>query len=289
MLATWVGLLFDGLAYGSLLFLMSVGLSVSLGLLNVVNLAHGVFALLGGYLFIGLLQGVGLPFIPALVLVFVAIAALGWLSEYLFFSRIYSLPPLEQVLLTLGICFMAMAGASYFWGPSQRFVALPAWLSGQWQWGALQLGWFRLALIGLVVALGAVMWLGLERTLFGARIRAAVDNYEVAQGLGIAVGPVFRWCFALGAGLGGLGGALGGVVLGLEPSFVLKYLVFFFMVVVLGGTGTIRGPLLAAWLLGVLDVLGKYFFPQFAAFVLYALVLGLMLCFPQGLLAKRFD
>src|SRR5690625_7377803 len=114
MLATWVGLLFDGLAYGSLLFLMSVGLSVSLGLLNVVNLAHGVFGLLGGYLFIGLLQGVGLPFIPVLVLVFVAFAALCWLSEYLFFSSIFCLPSLEQVLLILGICFMAFVGSSTF-------------------------------------------------------------------------------------------------------------------------------------------------------------------------------
>lgn len=280
-------LIFDGLAYGSLLFLMGVGLSITLGLMNVVNLAHGVFALFGGYLFIALLQGLGLGFVSALGWVFVLFLLVGGLTEWLFFRLLYRLPPLEQVLLTLGVSFIAMAVATYFWGPTQRFVSLPLWLQGQWQWAGHRFGFFQMLLIGLVWVVGALFWLGLERTLWGARIRAAVDNYTVAQGLGIPVAALFRFYFALGAGLAGLGGALGTVVLGIEPSFVLKYLVFLLMMVVLGGAGSIRGPLLAAWLLGILDVSGKYFFPDFSAFVLYAAMVVLLLFFPQGLLNRQ--
>lgn len=287
MAITLFGLVFDGLAYGSLLFLMGVGLSITMGLMNVVNLAHGVFALLGGYLFITLLQSVGLAFVPALVLVFVVLLLIGGLSEWLLFRLLYRLPPLEQVLFTLGVCFIAMALATYFFGATQRFVALPEWLQGQWHWAGHSFAVFRVLLILCVLIVGLLFWLGLERTLWGARIRAAVDNYTVAQGLGIPVADIFRWCFALGAGLAGLGGALSTVVLGIEPSFVLKYLVFLLMMVVLGGAGSIRGPLIAAWLLGLLDVSGKYFFPDLAAFVLYAAMVLLLLCFPLGLLNQR--
>lgn len=281
------GLIFDGLAYGSLLFLMGVGLSITLGLMNVVNLAHGVFALFGGYLFIALLQGLGVGFFPALVCVFVFFLLIGGATEWLFFRLLYRLPPLEQVLLTLGVAFIAMAVATYFWGATQRFVSLPSELQGQWRWAGHSFGFFQVGLIILVVWVGLLFWFGLERTLWGARIRAAVDNYTVAQGLGIPVATLFRFYFAVGAGLAGLGGALSTVVLGIEPSFVLKYLVFLLMVVVLGGAGSIRGPLLAAWLLGILDVGGKYFFPDFAAFVLYASMVILLLCFPSGLLNRR--
>ena len=287
MMSSLPGLIFDGLAYGSLLFLMGVGLSITLGLMNVVNLAHGVFALFGGYLFIALLEGLGVGFIPALGGVFVVFLLIGGVTEWLFFRLLYRLPPLEQVLLTLGVSFIAMAVATYFWGATQRFVSLPPWLQGQWQWAGHSFGFFQIGLILLVLWVGLLFWLGLERTLWGARIRAAVDNQTVAQGLGIPVAALFRFYFALGAGLAGLGGALGTVVLGIEPSFVLKYLVFLLMVVVLGGAGSIRGPLLAAWLIGILDVSGKYFFPDLAVFVLYVAMVILLLCFPYGLLNRR--
>src|SRR5690625_1155093 len=254
-----IRLVFDGLAYGSLLFLMSVGLSVSLGLMNVVNLAHGVFALLGGYLFIYLLQSFQWPWVPSLVLVFCLLTFFGWVSEFFIFNHLYRLPPLKQVLLTLGICFIVMAVTMYFFGPNQQFLTMPRWLSGQMSVFGVSFGAYRLFLILLVSFLSFFIWLGIERTRFGLRLRAAVDNSMVAKGLGVPVNQVFRWCFALGAGLGGLGGALSTAVLGIAPDFVLKYLVIFLMVVVLGGGGTLRGPLLAAVAIGLIDVFSKYF------------------------------
>jgi branched-chain amino acid transport system permease protein len=282
-----IGVLFDGVAYGSLLFLISVGLSVTMGLMNFINLAHGAFAMLGGFVCVTLLSRMGLPFLLTLPLAFLASAAAGLVLERLLYRRLYKAPHLDQELFSIGLTFMAVAGATYIFGPSQQPVELPAWLRGQVGIAGLDVGRYRLFLIGVVVLVTLALGYLIERTRFGAQIRASVDNQQASAGLGINVSRVFSLTFALGSGLAGLGGGLGIDVLGLDPTFPIKYMVYFLLVVAVGGAGTIKGPLLAAIVLGIFDVAGKYYVPEVGAFVIYALMVILLLLFPGGLLGRR--
>jgi branched-chain amino acid transport system permease protein len=287
MLGNFLGVLFDGIAYGSLLFLISVGLSVTMGLMNFVNLAHGAFAMLGGYVCVVLMSRLGVPFLLSLPLAFVISAAVGFVLERTLYRRLYKASHLDQVLFSIGLTFVAVAGATFVWGPSQQPVHLPDFLRGQVSLLGLDLGTYRLFLIGVVIAVTlAIGWL-LERTRFGAQIRASVDNQQASAGLGINVNRVFSLTFALGSGLAGLGGGLGIDVLGLDPTFPIKFMVYFLLVVAVGGAGTIKGPLFAALILGVFDVAGKYYVPEIGAFVIYALMVILLLLFPTGLLGRR--
>jgi len=282
-----IGVLFDGIAYGSLLFLISVGLSVTMGLMNFVNLAHGAFAMLGGFVCVTLLSRLGMPFLLTLPLAFAASAAAGFVLERTLYRRLYKASHLDQVLFSIGLTFMSVAGATYLFGPSQQPVELPEWLRGQVHVAGLDVGSYRLFLIGVVVLVTlALGWL-IERTRFGAQIRASVDNQQASAGLGINVSRVFSLTFALGSGLAGLGGGLGIDVLGLDPTFPIKYMVYFLLVVAVGGAGTIRGPLLAAIVLGIFDVAGKYYVPEIGAFVIYGLMVILLLLFPNGLVGRR--
>ena len=282
-----IGVLFDGVAYGSLLFLISVGLSVTMGLMNFVNLAHGAFAMLGGFVSVTLLSRLGVPFLLSLPLAFLASAAAGFVLERLLYRRLYKASHLDQVLFSIGLTFMSVATATYLFGPSQQPVQLPDWLRGQVNIAGLDVGSYRLFLIGVVIVVTlALGWL-IERTRFGAQIRASVDNQQASAGLGINVSRVFSLTFALGSGLAGLGGGLGIDVLGLDPTFPIKYMVYFLLVVAVGGAGTIKGPLLAAIVLGIFDVAGKYYVPGVGAFVIYALMVILLLLFPNGLLGRR--
>ncbi len=287
MIASFLGVLFDGLAYGCLLFLISAGLSVTMGLMNFVNLAHGAFAMFGGYVAVVLMSRAGVPFLAALPLAFAGAAVVGWGLERTLYRRLYRASHLDQVLFSIGLTFMAIAAATYVFGPGQQPVELPAFLRGQVRLGRLDLGAYRLFLIGVVVAITAALGWLVARTRFGAQVRAAVDNQQAARGLGINVERVFSLTFALGSGLAGLGGGLGIDVLGLDPSFPLKYMVYFLLVVAVGGAGTIRGPLVAALLLGVADVAGKYYVPAVGAFVIYALMVLLLVLFPAGLYGRR--
>lgn len=282
-----IGVLFDGIAYGSLLFLISLGLSVTLGLMNFVNLAHGAFAMFGGYVCVVLMTRLGLPFLLCLPLAFVATAVIGVALERGLYRRLYRAPHLDQVLFSIGLTFMASAAATYVFGSGEQPVILPEWLRGQIGLFGLEVGAYRLFLIAVVCALTAVLGALFTTTRFGAQIRAAVDNQVAAAGLGINVERIFMLTFALGSGLAGLGGALGIDVLGLDPSFPIKYMVYFLLVVAVGGAGTIRGPLMAALLLGIFDVAGKYYLPQVGAFVIYALMVGCLLAFPHGLYRKK--
>jgi branched-chain amino acid transport system permease protein len=287
MLSNFVGVLFDGIAYGSLLFLISVGLSVTLGLMNFVNLAHGAFAMLGGYVCVELMNRMGVPFLLSLPVAFLISALAGWILERLLYRRLYRADPLDQVLFSIGLTFMVVAAATYVWGPTQQPVRLPDWLRGQVGIFGLDVGAYRLFLIGVVIVITLLLGYLIERTRFGAQIRASVDNQQAAAGLGINVGRVFSLTFALGSGLAGLGGGLGIDVLGLDPTFPIKYMVYFLIVVAVGGAGTIRGPLFAALLLGVFDVAGKYYVPGIGAFVIYGLMVLLLLMYPSGLIARR--
>lgn len=286
-MAALTGVLFDGLAYGSLLFLISIGLAVTMGLMNFVNLAHGAFAMFGGYLAASTMHVLGVPFLFALLIAFVGAALLGFVLERLFYCRLYGASPLDQVLFSIGLVFISIAAATYFFGPGQEPVALPSWLLGQAHVLGIDLGIYRIFLIVAVALLALALWGLLEHTRLGSWVRAAVDHRDAAEGLGIPVSAVFTVTFAIGSGLAGLGGALGVDVLGLDPNFPLKYMVYFLLVVAVGGSGSLAGPLLAALLLGVIDVAGKYYVPQLGAFVIYALMVVLLLAFPAGLIKRR--
>ena len=281
-------ILFDGIAYGMLLFVLAVGLSVTMGLMNFINLAHGAFAMAGGYLTVALMQSHGLPFLLCLPIAFVATALVGAVLERTLYRPMYDKPHLDQVLFSIGLTFMAVAATDYFMGSQQQIIQLPEWLRGRTEWfdGALGMGHYRLFIIAICAALTVALQFVLSRTRFGSRLRASVDDPRVASGMGINVNLVFAATFAVGSGLAGLGGALGAEVLGLDPSFPLKFLVYFLIVVAVGGTSSITGPLLAALLLGIADVAGKYYIPKLGAFIVYTLMIALLIWRPQGLFSR---
>jgi branched-chain amino acid transport system permease protein len=281
------GVLFDGIAYGSLLFVISIGLSVTMGLMNFVNLAHGAFAMVGGYACVVLMSRAGVPFLATLPVAFVVAAAFGIVLERTLYQRLYKATHLDQVMFSIGLVFMAVAATTYAFGPSQQPVRLPDVLRGQVEVAGVGLGAYRLFLVGVVAVITVALHLFITRTRFGAQVRAAVDNAVAAAGLGINVNRVFGVTFALGSGLAGLGGGLGIDVLGLDPTFPLKYMVYFLLVVAIGGAGTIKGGLVAAMVLGICDVAGKYYVPQIGSFIIYFLMVALMIAFPAGLYGRR--
>jgi branched-chain amino acid transport system permease protein len=285
-------LLFDGVAYGMLLFILAVGLCVTMGLMNFINLAHGAFAMLGGYLTVALMQRHGVPFLVCLPLAFLASAVVGVLLERTLYRAMYKKPHLDQVLFSIGLAFMAVASADYLMGSQQQIMQLPDWLRGRTELFAdtpfvLGMGHYRLFIIAVCAALTVGLQYVLSATRFGSRLRASVDDPRVASGLGINVNVVFAATFAVGSGLAGLGGALGAEVLGLDPTFPLKFMVYFLIVVAVGGTSSITGPLLAALLLGIADVAGKYYVPKLGAFIVYTLMLLILLWRPQGLFVRQ--
>jgi branched-chain amino acid transport system permease protein len=279
-------ILFDGVAYGMLLFVLACGLSVTLGLMNFVNLAHGAFAMAGGYVTVVLVNRWGVPFLLGLPLAFLAGAALGAVFERTLYVHVYAKSHLDQVLFTIGLVFMSVAAVDYVMGSSQQFVNIPAMLQGQFDLGGVGVGRYRLMIIVICGLLTVVLQLILAKTRFGSRLRAAVDDQRVARGLGINVGAVFGLTFAFGSGLAAFGGALGAEILGLDPIFPLKYLIYFLIVVTVGGTSSITGPFLASILLGIGDVAGKYYLPTFSAFVIYSIMIVMLLWRPQGLFSR---
>ena len=279
--------IFDGLAYGMLLFLIGVGLSITLGLMNFVNLAHGAFAMVGGYAASLAMTHWQIPFLASLALAFVAAALAGAILEWVFFRRLYRAHPLDHVLLSIGIVFVAVAGATYLFGPGMQPFRPPVWMQGQVTLLGLEVGAYRLFLIGVGIAILLLLMLLLEKTRYGAMVRAAVDNQRVAKALGVRVERLFFLTFAFGCGLAGLGGALGLGILGLEPTFALKYMVYFLIVVCVGGAGTLLGPFVAAVLVGIVDVAGKYYYPEAGAFLIYVVMVLVLLVRPRGLIPKR--
>ena len=234
------------------------------------------------------MQHAGVPFLVCLPIAFVGTALLGALLEGTLYRRMYSKPHLDQVLFSIGLTFMAVASADYFIGSTQQIVQLPDYLKGRTEFfdGALGMGHYRLFIIVVCAALTIGLQYILARTRFGSRLRAAVDDQRVAAGLGINVNVVFLSTFAVGSGLAGLGGALGAEVLGLDPTFPLKFMIYFLIVVAVGGTTSITGPLLAALLLGIADVAGKYYVPKLGAFIVYSLMIVILIWRPQGLFSR---
>jgi branched-chain amino acid transport system permease protein len=287
MLPPIFGVLFDGFAYGMLLFLLSVGQSVTLGMMNFINLAHCSFAMLGGYVTASLMSRYGVPFFATLPCAFVVAAATSVVFERTLFRRLYRASELDQVLLTIGIVFISVAVAAYVFGTDQQPLQLPAYLRSSLTFMGIRFAVYRLILIGLALAITIALVAGLEYTRFGARVRAAVDNQRMARGLGIDVDRTFAVTFALGSGLAGLGGALAIEIIGLDPSFALTYLIYVLIVVSVGGLGSIAGSFVAAIVLGISDVAGKYYIPQLGAFLIYLVMISLLMWRPLGLLGRR--
>jgi branched-chain amino acid transport system permease protein len=282
-----LNVLIDGVAYGMLLFVLSAGLAVTLGLMNFINLAHGAFAMLGGYVCSALLTRAHMPFLATLPLAFLIPAVVGVILERTLYRRLYGASPLDQVLFTIGLVFMAMPAANYLIGAQSQPIALPDFLQGRLQYGDVGVGVYRLFTILLCGAIAAALQIFLVGTRFGARLRAAVDDARAASALGVNVDLLFAVTFAVGSGLAGLGGALAGAVTGgVDPAFPLKYLVLMLIVVVIGGQNGILGALFGALLLGVLDVAGKYYVPSLGAFIIYAVMVATLILRPRGLFAK---
>ena len=279
-------ILFDGIAYGMVLFVLAAGLSVTLGLMNFVNLAHGAFAMAGGYVTALLMNRAGLPFLATLPFAFAVPAVIGLILERTLYRQLYNRSHLDQVLFSIGIVFMASAAVDYLMGSQPQLIQLPHWLRGRVDIGGWQIGLYRSFIIATCSVLVVALQLILTRTRFGSQLRAAVDDPRVARGLGIPVDLVFAATFAVGSGLAGLGGALGAEILGLDPTFPLKFLIYFLIVVTVGGTTSLTGPFIASLILGVADVAGKYYVPSLGAFVIYIVMIAVLVIRPQGLFAR---
>ena len=278
-------ILLDGIAYGMLLFILACGLTVTLGLMNFVNLAHGAFAMLGAYVAVLLTRDLHWPFLLALPAAFAAAALAGLALERTLYRHMYRRGPLDQVLFSIGLVFMASSAADYFLGSAKQLVDLPRWLAARLEIGPVSIGLYRLLVMAVcgVIALGIALIV--SRTGFGARLRGAVDNARVAAGLGIDVERIFAVTFALGCGLAGLGGGMAAALIGVDPGFPIEYMVYFLIVVTVGGAGNLPGALAAALLLGISDVAGKYYLPQAGAFIIYAVMVAALLLRPRGLFA----
>jgi branched-chain amino acid transport system permease protein len=280
-------MLLGGVAAGMVLFIVSVGLSVTMGLMGFVNLAHGGFAMLGGYAIVLAMRWWGLGFVPALLVGFVAIAILSAVLERLLYARLYGAGELDQVLFTIGLVFVMTASVTLLVGPENQPIALPPFLQGQVDLGITRYRTYSVVLIAVGIALAVGLWLAFEKTRIGAQIRAAVDNRRMAESLGINIARLFTITFAFGSGMAALGGGLGAEFLGLDPQYALKYLVYFLIVVAVGGLGRVTGVFYAALLLGVLDFALKKYVPQGGAMFIYGLTILLLLWRPQGLFGGR--
>jgi branched-chain amino acid transport system permease protein len=282
----FLSILFDGVAYAMLLFIISVGLSITMGLMGFVNLAHGAFAMAGGYATVSLMNSAGLPFLVALGGAFVIVGAGSAVLERLIYAPLYKATELDQTLLSIGLVFTAAGLVTLIYGPNPPSIQVPLWLKGQVDLGVRNVPTYRLFTIGCGVAFILALWVGFERTLIGARIRAAVDNRAMAEAVGIDVDRLFMVTFAVGSGMAALGGGLAIEVIGVNPSFAIGYLVFFLIVVSVGGLGSLKGAFVAALLLGIVDTAGKYLWPQGGAFIIYLVTLAVLLVRPYGLFGK---
>jgi len=282
-----ISILFDGLAYAMFLFIVSVGLSVTMGLMGFVNLAHGAFAMAGGYLVVSFTRNLGIGLIPSLLIASVTVGVVSVPFERWLYRRFYKATDLDQVMLTIGLAFMAIATATYFYGPIPKSVPLPSWLQGDVNFGFRTFPSYRVFLIVVGAVLITVLWYGFERTDIGAKIRAAVDNRRMAESVGINVDLLFTLTFAVGSGLAALGGGLAIQLLGLSPSFAVIYLVLFLIVVAVGGLGSLKGTLLAALVLGIFDTAGKYLFADAGGFFIYAVTVAVLLVRPAGFYGRE--
>ena len=274
--------LLNGLAYAMLLFLMAAGLSLIFGLMNVVSLAHGSFFMIGAYLGLAIFKQTGSYWL-ALVLAPLPTAVIGAVVERLFLRRIYQRGHLDQVLLTFGFTLVFFDLVRSMWGSDVQTLPAPALLQGVLQIADGAFATYRLFLIALGAALAGLLWLFIERSRIGAMVRAAVDDSAMAAGLGANVPALFTGVFSAGVALAALGGVAAGPVLGLYPGMDSDILIPAFIVIVIGGMGSLRGAFLGSLLIGEADTLGKVYFPSSALFLIYLVMAAVLLMRPQGI------
>jgi branched-chain amino acid transport system permease protein len=282
-----VSVAFHGTAYGMILYVISVGLSVTMGLMGFTNLAHGVFAMAGGYILTSAMGAFGMPFPLALLAAFVLVALGSIALERLLYSRLYAAGEFAQVLFTIGLIFLAVAVARMIYGTQSPPVYLPDYMKGQIAFAGRDFPTYRVFLIVFSATMIAALWFGVERTRWGAMVRAAVDNRAMAQSVGINTKRLFALTFALGSGLAGLGGALGADIISVQPTYPFEQLVYFLIVVAVGGLGSLRGPFIAALVIGITDTACKYWVPQFGAFFIYLATIAILLWRPAGLFGRK--
>jgi branched-chain amino acid transport system permease protein len=270
-----------------ILYVISVGLSVTMGLMGFINLAHGVFAMAGGFVLSSLMARAGVPFPLAVLAALVSVALASIVFERLLYSRLYAAGELAQVLFCIGLIFASMAVARLIYGDRAVPVFLPDYLRGQVHVMGRDFPTYRVYLIFFSLAIILLLWFGVERTRWGAMVRAAVDNRAMAQSVGINTRILFMATFALGSGLAGLGGALGADLLPVHWGYPLEHLVYFLIVVAVGGLGSLRGPFVAALLIGIADTACKYWVPELGAFLVYAATIAILLWRPMGLFGVR--
>ena len=287
MWSTAVNILFFGLAYGMILYMTSVGLSITMGLMGFVNLAHGVFAMLGGYATVTLMNSLAVPFFPALACACIIVTVIGYVLERVFYQRLYGSSELDQVLFSIALIFISVALARIVWGTRAQPIDLPDYLKGAIDLAGATIPIYRLFLLVFGSVIAAALWLGFDRTLFGARIRAAVENHAMAEAVGINTDKLFALTFGLGTGLAALGGGLGAEILAISPGYPLQYIIFFLIVVAVGGLGSIKGPLYAALIIGLADTATKYLMPEVGMIFVFSFVFLLLLWRPQGIASRR--
>jgi branched-chain amino acid transport system permease protein len=280
----WITQTFNGLSYGALLFLLASGLSLIFGVMRIVNLAHGSYFLLGGYVGLSVVWRTQ-SFVAALLTGALAIALIGIAMERLFLRRLTG-QTLGQVLMTIGFALIFQDLALLLWGGDPYSLPVPPVLSGVVTVGTLRFPRYRLFIMALAGVIGAGLWLALDRTRIGAIIRAAVDDAEMAQGVGIRVPTVSMGVFALGAFLAALGGVIGGGFLGVYPGLDFEILPYAFVVVIVGGLGSLPGAMVGSLLVGLLDNFGKALFPELAYFTLFAPMALILALRPTGLFGR---
>lgn len=282
----YLSVLLDGVAYGMILFIISVGLTVTMGLMRVVNLAHGAFAMMGGYLAAMMIES-GMPFFAAAIVAALAVGLLGAVAELALYRPLYRRGELAQALMTFGLTFVAIAALTSIFGGNAKALPVPVFLSGLTDLGFTQYPTYRLFLIALGAVMALALWLIIDRTLYGARLRAAVDNPRMARAVGMDVNLLFTGTFAAGCALAGFGGVVGADMLPVEPYYALRYLVIFLVVVAVGGIGNFKGSFVAALAIGIISTVGTFLVPNASAYIVYALVLALLLWRPHGLLPAK--
>ncbi|HEX2200164.1 MAG TPA: branched-chain amino acid ABC transporter permease [Burkholderiales bacterium] len=281
----WLIQAFNGISYGALLFLLGSGLSLIFGVMRIVNLAHGAYFLLGGYVALSVIWSTG-SWLLALPVAALAIALLGMAMERVFL-RPLGFDPLRQVLLTVGFAFLFQQAALDIWGGDNLIIDPPAALIQSWVVGGLHFPVYRIFMIATAIAIGLGLWLAMERTRVGAVVRAAVDDAEMARGVGIDTSRVSMFIFALGAFLAALGGVIGGAFLGIYPGLDFEVLPVAFAVVIIGGMGSLPGAAVGSLLVGLADNFGKALFPELAYFSLYAPMVAILALKPTGLLGRE--
>lgn len=276
-----------GVSYGVVLFTISVGLVLTLGLMRVVNLAHGAFAAIGGYVAVSLMNGLGVPFLVAVIAAALLVGAASVIVERLAYVELYGASELDQVLMTIGLMFLATAGLNLVFGPDVVAAKLPPWLAANVDLGFRTFQAYRIFVVAVGLVLIVALWLVFDRTQFGAKLRAAVDNRGMAEAIGIDVRKLYSAAFALGSGLAALGGAVGFAMLPLEPLYPFKYLTLMLIVVALAGMGNLKASAVVAILVGIVDTAARYLFPVVGAFIVYGVFVALMLWRPDGMFVTR--